>query len=342
MLRSKQRIVLVEGNPGDAFEAWQQLTEAHHGTVQVDVLPTLAQTLLLLAQGPVDAIVLDLNLPDSRGLATLRKVRAAAGQAAIIVVTGSVDEALHTQARAEGAEAVYDKLDAHSHLFSHSVLYVVERNRARAQHARLQVLLDTLPDAIAIADPAGTLLFVNPAAQALLGPASAQQLGAHIKNNGTVAEGDADADAGHMVLTEPTSEPTTLLLHAGHKQLHCEVRVVPIDWEGQPARLASIKPLPATTAPADHAHAPALAEQGPAAPAEASLRVQQATRLKNELLAKMSLQISDQMQAVSGLSDRLEAAAMEPLQSCYLPKLRQGGPALLSALGTAPVRSPGC
>ena len=180
MLRSKQRVVLVEDNPGDAFLAWQRLTAVHQGMVQVDVVPSLAETLALLAAGPVDAIVLDLSLPDSQGLATLRRVRAAAGQAAIIVVTDNVDLSLREHALAAGAEDVYDKADTHNALFSRSVLYVVERNRARMQQTRLQVLLQTMPYAVVIADDLGTVRFANPAALALFGHSDAALLAQHI------------------------------------------------------------------------------------------------------------------------------------------------------------------
>ena len=307
MLRNKQRIVLVEANPGDAFAAWERLTAAHQATVQVDVVPSLAQTLSLLAHGTVDAIVLDLNLPDSHGLATLRRVRAAAGQASIFVVTENVHPALHEQALAEGAEDVYDKADTHSALFSRSVLYVVERNRARLQQTRLQVLLETMPYAIVIADDTGAVRFANPAALTLFGRTDAARLAADI---------DFSAVGG------PAG---SLTVQHGDSSHRCEVQVVSIEWEGHTARLASVMPLPSAAA----AGAPSTTLAQVAAP---DLRVEEATRLKDEILASMRQQISHQMQTFSGLSDELEQPAADPLQSCYRHSVQPRKPALLAAL----------
>lgn len=311
MLRSKQRIVLVEDNPGDAFLAWERLTEAHQATVQVDVVPTLAETLALLALGPVDAIVLDLSLPDSHGLDTLRRVRAASGHAPIIVVTGHVDVALRNEALAAGAEEIYDKGDTNSCLFSRSVLYVVERNRARVQHARLQVLLDTLPDAIVIADEEDRVRFANPAAFELFGQSEAGLLGEQID------------------FSAPCGDAMELSIRRDDKVQRCEMRLVPIEWEGQAARLASVRALPS----------PPQAEAAPAQAPEAAVqhhRVEHAARLKNEILASMSLQIRAQMHAVSGLSDLLERSGLDPLQSCYIHNLQRANDSLLSALDDLP------
>ncbi len=307
MLRSKQRVVLVEDNPGDAFLAWQRLTEVHQGTVQVDVVPSLAETLALLAAGPVDAIVLDLSLPDSQGLATLRRVRAAAGQASIIVVTDNVDLSLREQALAAGAEDVYDKADTHSALFSRSVLYVVERNRAHAQHARLRVLLETMPYAVVIADDVGAVRFANPAALALLGCTDAALLAAHI---------DFSAVDGPAV---------NLTVQHGNSSHRCEVQVVSIEWEGHAARLASVIPLPSGTAASEP---PSTRAQDSAA----DLQVEKASHLRSEILASMSQQISHQMHAVTGLSEALERPGVEPLQSCYSRRFPPGKPSLLAAL----------
>ena len=319
MLRSKQRVVLVEDNPGDAFLAWERLTEAQQATVQVDAVPTLAATLALLALGPVDAIVLNLNLPDSRGLDTLRRVRQAAGQASIIVLTDHVDAALRAQALATGAEAVYDKSDAHHGLFSRSVSVVVERNRARLQHGRLQALLDTLPDAIVIADDEGTVRFANPAAWMLFGQREAGILGARIDFSVTGAEAVA------------------LSIRQGEQVRRCEMRVVSVEWQGQAARLASVRAVPGS------AQAGQTSSQGPAPGGGDHFGdhfddhfddpcVEHASRLKQEILTSLSLQIRAQMHAVSGLSARLERSGLDPLQSCYIHSLQRPDDAFLAAL----------
>lgn len=70
----------------------------------------------------------------------------------MIVVSGSVHEALREEAFGAGAEEVLTKEESKSPLFF-SVLYAIERSRTRLQHRRLEKLLEAIPDAIVVASP---------------------------------------------------------------------------------------------------------------------------------------------------------------------------------------------
>ena len=58
---------------------------------------------------PVDAILLDLSLPDSDGLASLETAVAAAPHLPIVVLTGLEYEALGVQAVRKGARTTWSK-----------------------------------------------------------------------------------------------------------------------------------------------------------------------------------------------------------------------------------------
>jgi CheY-like chemotaxis protein len=68
---------------------------------------------LMLAkrQPPVDAIVLDVNMPGGSGEETLRKIKASANTSNIpvIILSGSIDAQGQDRVRALGAEAVLSK-----------------------------------------------------------------------------------------------------------------------------------------------------------------------------------------------------------------------------------------
>jgi two-component system cell cycle sensor histidine kinase/response regulator CckA len=138
---ARLRVLLVEDEPGDAFLTTERLTDSPADFV-VDHAPTLREAVAILAGGGVDAILCDLNLPDSRGLATVTSLRVVAGAAPILVLSGSVDEALERQAIAAGAEDVFSKDQATTRLFSRAVLYVIQRNRAREQQQQIERLLE--------------------------------------------------------------------------------------------------------------------------------------------------------------------------------------------------------
>ena len=91
-------LVLVEDNPGDANLLRLMLEETGSAQFEIAVAPRLSELQPLLSEGSVDAILLDLPLPDSHGLDTLGSVRAIAPAVAIVVMVGLEDEALGVQA----------------------------------------------------------------------------------------------------------------------------------------------------------------------------------------------------------------------------------------------------
>src|SRR5258705_9143489 len=67
-------------------------------------LTRLAKALERLRLGDISAAVLDLGLPDSSGLESLRTVRSEFPELPVVVLTGLTDEAVALQALREGAQ----------------------------------------------------------------------------------------------------------------------------------------------------------------------------------------------------------------------------------------------
>ena len=63
----------------------------------------LVAALARLGEEPFDAVLLDPGLPDSKGLPTFRAVHDRAGDAPVIVISGTLDDALALEAVREGA-----------------------------------------------------------------------------------------------------------------------------------------------------------------------------------------------------------------------------------------------
>jgi DNA-binding response OmpR family regulator len=90
---------------------------------------TLAKGLAQVKRGGFDAVLLDLGLPDSQGLATLRSVRSLDPDVPVVVLTGLHDEETALQALRDGAQDYLVK-----GLFTGAVLVRVLNNSiARAQ-----------------------------------------------------------------------------------------------------------------------------------------------------------------------------------------------------------------
>ena len=98
------RVLLVEDD--DAYA--RLLREAAHRIVRVD-RPAARQharptAVAAIDSGPVDAVLLDLGLPDSFGLDTFERLHGAAGAVPIIVLTAQDDDAIAVQAVQRGAQ----------------------------------------------------------------------------------------------------------------------------------------------------------------------------------------------------------------------------------------------
>ena len=69
-------VLLVEDNPGDAALIADHLQVGCDGPIQLRPVAYLADALQALIPGSFDTVLLDLNLPDSDGLDTVRQVLA--------------------------------------------------------------------------------------------------------------------------------------------------------------------------------------------------------------------------------------------------------------------------
>src|SRR5688572_20687205 len=85
-----------------------------------------------LHRKPFDCVLLDLGLPDARGLEALQLVLTAAPDAAIVVLTGQEDEDMGVQALQEGAQDYLMKQGLDGEALARAIRYAVERKRVEA------------------------------------------------------------------------------------------------------------------------------------------------------------------------------------------------------------------
>ena len=100
MTDSPISVLLFEDNPIHARLLQNYLLKPEFTVEAVD---HLAAGLARLEAGGIDAILLDLVLPDSQGLATFERVKATVPNIPVLVLTGLDDEMLAEEAVAAGA-----------------------------------------------------------------------------------------------------------------------------------------------------------------------------------------------------------------------------------------------
>ena len=135
-------ILLVEDNAGDRRLISEMLAEASNVTFDVKYADRLQAAMEYLGQNRVEVILLDLGLPDSQGLETLRKVYAQVSELPIVVLTGLNDEMIGVQAVNEGAQDYLIKGQVDTHLLRRTIRYAIERKQAEERERQLQLQLN--------------------------------------------------------------------------------------------------------------------------------------------------------------------------------------------------------
>src|SRR6266852_6435885 len=87
------QVLLVEDNPGDVDLVRLRLVESQSQT-KVTCVNRLSDALEALTSEPPSLVLLDLNLPDSHGADTFRKILKHAPNVPIVVLSGQDDEKL--------------------------------------------------------------------------------------------------------------------------------------------------------------------------------------------------------------------------------------------------------
>ena len=134
-----------------------------------------------LAKDDIDAVLLDLRLPESQGLETLDRTLSLAPDTPVIVLTGSSDETLTLEAMQRGAQDYLVKGDFDCNLLTLSVCHAVERKKAEMALRRSEVMfrefVENAGDLICQVDTNGAYVYVSPNAESILGYAPQELIG---------------------------------------------------------------------------------------------------------------------------------------------------------------------
>ena len=172
------QILLFEDNSADA-DLVNEYLELSNLSFDILLVKRLADGIQALKDQTFDLVLLDLSLPDSSGIDTLKAVSAVARNEVIIVLTGADDEQLSLEALQAGAQDYLFKDRLSGEVLRRSIRYAIERsnllNRAET-HARevqhsaalLRQIFDANIDAMLILTEGYEIKFLNPAAGKLL------------------------------------------------------------------------------------------------------------------------------------------------------------------------------
>lgn len=132
------KVLIVEDDPVSGQLVGKTLAFEKTRPFETVWVQSLADALSRLESESFDVVVLDLNLPDSTGLATFHRVSETALDAAVVLLTGTSDEAVAHEAMQAGAQDFLVKGPMDTHLLVRAVRYAHERKRVRRETERLK------------------------------------------------------------------------------------------------------------------------------------------------------------------------------------------------------------
>lgn len=137
------RVLVIEDNLVDQRILESMLTESPHTTTFLKIAGTFSDAINLLSQHEFEIVVLDLNLPDSRGTETLQKLNNLFPKVAIVVNTGAYEDELGLQTLSLGAQDFLLKGKYNAYVLNKVLHYCLERKRLELE---LKTVIDELKE----------------------------------------------------------------------------------------------------------------------------------------------------------------------------------------------------
>jgi signal transduction histidine kinase len=182
------------------------------------------------------------------------------------------------------------------------------RGESRSEESRLRSIVERLADGIVIVDSIGVIRFANPAAEQLFGRNRTQLLGTPL---------------GFPLVASESAEVE--VVRPNGDSVSTELRVVDVDWRGEPALLVSLRDVTDRKRAVERER---QLERERAARAEAEA----SSQAKSEFLAMMSHELRTPLNAVIGYAELLDlgiAGSLTSEQRHQLSRIRTSGRHLL-------------
>ncbi|MCB1772304.1 MAG: EAL domain-containing protein [Gammaproteobacteria bacterium] len=131
-------VLLVEDNSQEAEIVRLYLAKRYSLSYGIRHVRTIANAVQEIRQQSPDVILLDLHLPDTKGLDGFRTLSSAAAGVPIVILTNCNEERTAASAVRAGAQDYLIKREVNAALLHRAILYAIERQRAEQKMSKLQ------------------------------------------------------------------------------------------------------------------------------------------------------------------------------------------------------------
>jgi len=238
------RILILTNNSIDASIIEDVLATARDGPFETERLTQLSSALARLRAGGINAILADLSLSDSNGLATFDQLFAAAPHIPILTLSAKEEEAEAIEAVQRGSQGYLSKGYFGCSLVPQSLRSIIQRMALERdlykEKARAEIALNAIGDAVICTDTSGKIEYLNVAAERLTGWPKEDAHGRAIGEvfnliNGVTGESEINTVELALQKNKPMKLPAdTVLVRRDGSEAPIEDSAVPIhDWDGQ-------------------------------------------------------------------------------------------------------------
>jgi diguanylate cyclase (GGDEF)-like protein/PAS domain S-box-containing protein len=238
------RILVVTNDCEDASALKDALGNAADGAFEIECTNCLSDGLKRLEVGGIDAIMVDLSLPDSNGIATFERLFAVAPHTPIMTLSADGDETLATQAMEHGAQGCLAKEHFSSSLARQMLRNLIQRKRLEEKSyqgsARAEIALNSIGDAVLCTDMLGNVDYMNVAAEKMTRWSREDASGRPIADVLKIINAATRQSATNpvdLVLHQDKQtglDPDTILVRRDGSEVAIEDSSAPIhDWDGQ-------------------------------------------------------------------------------------------------------------
>jgi diguanylate cyclase (GGDEF)-like protein/PAS domain S-box-containing protein len=163
--------LLIEAPGGD--RTIRGVLDAAREILDVEHVTSVKEGVESLKRHPYSAVLLDLTLPESRGLAAVDELRKVAPKVAIMILAPAADQALARRAVDRGASdsVVTDQIDTRSLVQLIAMMFERRASEERkfVERERAEVTLNSIGDAVMTTDTQGNVTYLNAEAESLTG-----------------------------------------------------------------------------------------------------------------------------------------------------------------------------
>lgn len=206
---------------------------------KIEWLTSLSSGIERLSKNNIDAVIVNLSLPDSKGIATFDKLFAAVPHTPILTLSLSEKTVLAKKAVTHGSQGNLSKAYLDSKIIPQALLNIIQRKNVEQnfnkEKVRAEIALNSINDAVICTDLSAKIDYLNASAVKMTGWSKKEAYGLHINEVFHIVDGDTHEPPAEnpVYLVLEKNEPMglnagTLLVRRDGKELSIEDSVSPI------------------------------------------------------------------------------------------------------------------